>query len=98
MRLGLQGPAEQLYYRQVFLDTALLARIVMDMPEVDPARVGAYGGSQGGGASLTPHGEEVLSHYEKMQADVSRVTDSYEARLSGWLRDAPAEAEHVQGE
>ncbi|MDD3334002.1 MAG: acetylxylan esterase [Eubacteriales bacterium] len=49
----------QLYYRGVFLDTAQLARIVMSMDFVDPDKVGAYGGSQGGGltiacASLTP--------------------------------------------
>ncbi|MBQ9325661.1 MAG: acetylxylan esterase [Clostridia bacterium] len=56
---GLDDCPDKLYYRSVFLDTALLARIVMDFPEVDAARVGAYGGSQGGGltlacAALTP--------------------------------------------
>jgi cephalosporin-C deacetylase len=57
---GLSDPdPEKLYYRSVFLDTAQLARIVMAMPEVDAARVGAMGGSQGGGltlacAALTP--------------------------------------------
>ncbi len=49
---GLDGPAEQLLFRQIFLDTAQLARIVMDMPSVDPARVGATGRSQGGGLTL----------------------------------------------
>ena len=49
---GLKGPVENLYYRHVFLDTALLAKIVMEMPEVDPTRVGAFGGSQGGGLTL----------------------------------------------
>jgi cephalosporin-C deacetylase len=50
---GLDDPdARKLYYRQVFLDTALLARIVMGFPEVDPARVGATGGSQGGALTL----------------------------------------------
>jgi cephalosporin-C deacetylase len=39
-------------FRQIFLDTAEMARIVMDMPEVDPDRVGATGGSQGGGLTL----------------------------------------------
>jgi cephalosporin-C deacetylase len=57
---GLADPSpEKLYYRQVFLDTAQLARIVMALPEVDADRVGATGGSQGGGltlacAALTP--------------------------------------------
>ncbi|MEA3336316.1 MAG: acetylxylan esterase [Chloroflexota bacterium] len=49
---GLGGPSEKLLFRQIFLDTALLARIVMDMPEVDEKRVGVTGGSQGGGLTL----------------------------------------------
>lgn len=50
---GLSDPdPTKLYYRQVFLDTALLARIVMGFPEVDATRVGATGLSQGGGLTL----------------------------------------------
>jgi len=49
---GLDGTPEQLLFRQNFLDTAQLAKIVMEMPEVDAARVGATGGSQGGGLTL----------------------------------------------
>lgn len=49
----------KLYFRNVFLDTAQLVRILMAMPFVDETKVGAYGGSQGGGltyacACLTP--------------------------------------------
>ncbi|GAB4463190.1 MAG: alpha/beta fold hydrolase [Armatimonadaceae bacterium] len=57
---GLSDPnPDRMYYRNVFLDTAMLARIVMEFPEVDANRVGATGGSQGGGltlacAALTP--------------------------------------------
>ena len=43
---------EKLLFRDIFLDTAELARIVMAMPEVDSGRVGATGGSQGGGLTL----------------------------------------------
>ena len=43
---------QRLLYRQIFLDTAELAQIVMTMPNVDAARVGAMGGSQGGGLTL----------------------------------------------
>lgn len=49
---GLDGPPEQMVFRNIFLDTAQLAKIVMDMPGVDEARVGATGGSQGGGLTL----------------------------------------------
>ena len=57
---GLSDPnPDKMYFRNVFLDTAQMARIVMGFPEVDASRVGATGGSQGGGltlacASLTP--------------------------------------------
>ena len=49
---GLDDAPEKLLFRQIFLDTAQLARIVMGMPEVDENRVGATGGSQGGGLTL----------------------------------------------
>ena len=43
---------KKLLFRSIFLDTARLTRIVMQLPEVDPTRVGAMGGSQGGGLTL----------------------------------------------
>ncbi len=49
---GIDDAPEKLYYRQMYLDTAQLAKIVMGMPDVDPQRVGAMGGSQGGGLTL----------------------------------------------
>ena len=49
---GLDGDPDQLLFRQIFLDTAQLARIVMGLDSVDPDRVGATGGSQGGGLTL----------------------------------------------
>ncbi|MBI2442036.1 MAG: acetylxylan esterase [Lentisphaerae bacterium] len=49
---GLDDGPEQLLFRQIFLDTAQLAAIVMNMPEVDEHRVGAMGISQGGGLTL----------------------------------------------
>ena len=49
---GLDDAPEKLLFRQLFLDTAQLAKIVMEMPDVDPGRVGAMGGSQGGGLTL----------------------------------------------
>jgi cephalosporin-C deacetylase len=50
---GLHDSPDKLLFRNIFLDTAQLARIVMDMPEVDENRVGAVGGSQGGALTLT---------------------------------------------
>ena len=49
---GLDDTPDKLLFRDIFLDTAQLARIVMDMPEVDGTRVGAEGGSQGGALTL----------------------------------------------
>lgn len=50
---GIDDPnPDNLYYRNVFLDTAQTARILMSMEEVDPARVGAFGLSQGGALTV----------------------------------------------
>jgi cephalosporin-C deacetylase len=49
---ALCGSPEKLLYRQIFLDTAQLAKIVMEMPDVDAQRVGATGSSQGGALTV----------------------------------------------
>ncbi|MBQ7347872.1 MAG: alpha/beta fold hydrolase [Clostridia bacterium] len=49
---GLDGAPEELLCRDLFLDTAMLARIVMSLDYVDENRVGVYGGSQGGALSI----------------------------------------------
>ena len=56
---GLDDPdPDKLLFRQIYLDTAQLAGIVMAMPDVDPNRVGATGRSQGGGLTLACVGLE----------------------------------------
>ncbi|NLE44993.1 MAG: acetylxylan esterase [Chloroflexi bacterium] len=49
---GLDDAPEKMLFRQIFLDTAQLAGIIMDMPDVDATRVGATGGSQGGALTV----------------------------------------------
>ncbi len=49
---GLDGPPEEMYFRNVFLDTALLAKVVSSFDEIDGSRLGAMGGSQGGALTL----------------------------------------------
>ncbi len=49
---GLQDEPDALFFRQIFLDTAQLARLVASMPEVDSERMGAAGGSQGGALTI----------------------------------------------
>lgn len=49
---GLDDTPAKLLFRQVYLDCAQMARVVMDFPEVDRNRVGVYGGSQGGALTL----------------------------------------------
>lgn len=85
---GLDGRPEDMLFRHIFLDTAQLAGIVMAMPEVDENRVGAMGGSQGGGltlacASLEPRIKRLapqfpfLSDYKRvMEMDLAK--DAYE--------------------
>jgi cephalosporin-C deacetylase len=50
---GLEDPdPRKLAFRQIFLDSAQLARVVMNFPEVDAGRVGCFGASQGGALTL----------------------------------------------
>jgi len=49
---GLSDSPEKLLFRDIFLDTAQLAKIVMGMPDIDEKNVIATGGSQGGALTL----------------------------------------------
>jgi len=50
---GLSDPdSRKLLFRDIFLDTAQLARVVASFDEVDEERMAATGGSQGGGLAL----------------------------------------------
>ncbi len=49
---GLDDTPEKMMFRQIFLDTVQLARVVMEMPDVDENRIGAIGASQGGALTL----------------------------------------------
>jgi cephalosporin-C deacetylase len=49
---ALKGSPEKLLFSQIFLDCAQLARILMEMPDVDADRVGASGSSQGGALTI----------------------------------------------
>lgn len=74
---GLDDHPDRMFYRQIFLDTVQLARIVMGFSEVDPDRVGTMGGSQGGAlalacASLEPRISRVGAAYPFL-SDYKRV-------------------------
>jgi len=82
---GIDGPAEGLLCRDLFLDTAMLARIVMGLDYVDKNRVGCTGGSQGGGlsiacASLVPAIKMCAPIYPYL-SDYKRVWDMDLAKL-----------------
>lgn len=49
---GLDGRPEDLLFRHIYLDTAELADILAGFPEIDENRMGAFGGSQGGGLTI----------------------------------------------
>jgi cephalosporin-C deacetylase len=83
---AINGQPEKLLFRQIFLDTAQLARIVMAMPEVDPERVGATGGSQGGAltvacSALEP-GIKRLAPTFPFLSDYQRVWDMDQAKAA----------------
>ena len=92
---GLDDRPENLLYRSIFLDTAQLAKILMEMPEVDENRVGVTGGSQGGGltiacAALEPRIKRVapvypfLSDYQRVW-EIDLAKDAYN-ELHDWFR------------
>lgn len=94
---ALKGSPERLLFRQVFLDTAQLARIVMEMPDVDAARVGATGGSQGGALTIACSALEprikraapvypFLSDYRRVW-EMDQAKDAY-AELQEFFRHA----------
>ncbi len=74
---GLGDHPRKLAFRQIFLDAAQLARIVMSFDEVDASRVGATGGSQGGAltiacAALVPEIKRIAPVYPFL-SDYQRV-------------------------
>lgn len=80
---AISGRPEKLLYRQNFLDTAQLAKILMEMPEVDASRVYATGWSQGGGltvacAALEPRIRKAAPVYPFL-SDYKRVWDMDQA-------------------
>ncbi len=92
---ALAGHPEKLLFRSIFLDTAQMAKIVMEMPDVDPKRVGATGGSQGGGltvacVSLEPRIQRAapvfpfLSDYKRVW-EMDQAKDAY-AELKDYFR------------
>jgi cephalosporin-C deacetylase len=81
---GLDDTPEKMLFRQIFLDTAQLARIVMSFDEVDEHRVGAMGGSQGGAltlacAALEPRIKRAASVYPFL-SDYQRVWEMDQAK------------------
>jgi len=93
---GLDGAPEDLLFRKIFLDTAQLAGIVMGLPGVDPARVSAQGGSQGGALTLACAALEpriyraaavfpFLSDYRRVW-EMDQAKDAY-AELKAYFRN-----------
>jgi cephalosporin-C deacetylase len=81
---AIKGDPQKLLFRQIFLDTAQLAKIVMEMPDVDPDRVGAMGGSQGGAltvacAALEPRIKRAAPYYPFL-SDYMRVWSMDQAK------------------
>lgn len=52
----------------------------------EPLVVSVKGGKQGGGAQLTPLGEQVLNLYQHMLAQMTQQTQSYQQQLLGLLK------------
>lgn len=92
---GLSDEPKNMLMRHIYLDTAQLAKIVMDMSEVDETRVAAMGGSQGGAltiacASLEPRINRLapvfpfLCDYKRVW-EMDLAKDAY-SELRNWFR------------
>lgn len=92
---GLEDEPERMLYRNIFLDTAQLARIVMAMETVDEGRVAAAGRSQGGALTLACAALEprifraapvypYLCDYRRVY-DIDLARDAY-GELQDWFR------------
>ena len=102
---GMADGPENLYFRHTFLDTVQFARVMMAMPEVDPSRVGATGGSQGGAltlvcAALEPRIKRAAAVYPflcdyKRVWDMDLDCDAY-ADICAWFREYDPLHEHEQ--
>ncbi|MEK6455791.1 acetylxylan esterase [Caldifermentibacillus hisashii] len=92
---GVEEGPEKLYYRQVFLDTAQTARILMSMEHVDEERIYVQGASQGGAlsivcAALEPGVKKVVAQYPFL-SDYRKtfefdITSSAYEELHYWFR------------
>lgn len=76
---GLDGEADNMLFRHIYLDAAQLAGIAMELPEVNPEEVYATGWSQGGGltiacAALEPRVKKLAPVYPFL-SDYKRVWD-----------------------
>ncbi len=101
---GFDGSPDELLCRDLFLDTAMITRIVMGLDYVDEGRVGVSGGSQGGGlsvacAALVPQVKLCAPIYPYM-SDYKRVWDmdldngAYEG-IRYYLRSFDPRHEHI---
>lgn len=102
---GVEGDPEDLFYRQVFLDTAAVVRMAAAHPEIDADRLGATGASQGGAltlacAALEPRIRAAWAVYPFL-SDYRRVWDleggesAYE-ELRHWLKRRDPRHEHIE--
>lgn len=78
------GRAMNMSYRRAWLLVDAMNRC-FTAPLVDTAK----GGSQGGGARLTPLGEQVLQIYQQMRSEVQAVADPHFQQLAALLRHEP---------
>jgi cephalosporin-C deacetylase len=93
---GIDDHPDKLLFRNIFLDAVQLARVVAALPEIDPGRIGAYGGSQGGGltlacAALEPRIQRIaplypfLSDYQRVW-EMDLAKDAYQ-ELKNYFRN-----------
>ena len=102
---GIDDDIDKLYYRNQFLDTAQLVKIVREFSEIDDTRMYTMGGSQGGGlaiacAALVPDIKRVAA-YEPFLSDyryayINNETSSAFYELVEYARLFDSRHEHIE--
>jgi len=83
------GKAMQMSYRRAWMLVDVMNRCFKE-PLVHTAK----GGKDGGGATLTPLGLQVLESYQLVVQAINHTVQAYTPLFSGLMADIPAEDEH----
>ncbi|WP_347986864.1 molybdenum transport protein [Methylomonas sp. AM2-LC] len=85
------GKSMQMSYRRAWMLVDVMNRCFKE-----PLVLTAKGGKDGGGATLTPLGLQVLESYQAVVQAINHTVQAYTPLFSGLMADLPPEENHYQ--